>query len=119
MDDSIIPQDAREDTRGGGQSALVAGLLLPGGGQFLLGDWRSALCVLFGVAFLTLTVGLELTVPNYDGYPAPFLLPERLAALTSPIRVVPQLVMASVFAVALHVGAAMFAARAQRLHSDD
>ncbi len=77
----------------------------------MLGDWRSGLFVLLGVLFLLLSCGLELTVPNFDGYPAPFVLPSQLFALSAPIRVVPQLVVVSVFTVALHVGAALFAAR--------
>ncbi len=101
----------RPQTGGGGVPALVAGLLVPGGGQLMLGDWKSAFFVLFGVAFLMLSFGLELTVPNYDGYPAPFVLTARLASLSSPLRVVPQLIVVGVFTVSLHVGAALYAAR--------
>ena len=106
-----VAQKARTNTRGGGTPALVAGLILPGGGQFMLGDWRSALFILFGVSFLVLYCSLELAVPNFDGYPAPFFLPDRLANLNSPLRIVPQLIVASIFGTAFHVGAAVFAAR--------
>ena len=90
--------------------AMLCGLLWPGGGQLLLGDLWSAACILLGVAFLLLCCGLELTVPNYDGYPAPFDIFNVLVGLKPPLRVVPQLVVGSVYACALHIGAAIFAA---------
>lgn len=102
------PQTGR---RGGGPAALIAGLLWPGGGQLVLGDLWSAACVGLAFAFLLLCCGLELAVPNYDAYPAPFVLPEVLGQLKAPLQVVPQLIVGAVFAVSLHVGAAIFASR--------
>ena len=106
-----VDEEAQPRRRGGGRLALVCGLLWPGGGQLVLRDLWSAGCVLAGVAFLLLCCGLELTVQNYDGYPAPFKLLHVYAGLTAPLRIVPQLVVGGVFACALHVGAAIFAAR--------
>lgn len=101
----------RANTRGGGRRALILGLLLPGGGQLALGDLPAAIAVLFGVLFLWLSAVLEFVVPNYDGYPAPLNLLEAFGRLTAPLAVLPQLVVAVIFAVALHIGAAAFAAR--------
>lgn len=113
MPDQRLPveEEPQPRRRGGGRLALLCGLLWPGGGQLARGDIWSAICVLLGVAFLLLCCGLELTVPNYDGYPAPFNLLRVYAGLTPPLRIVPQLVVGGVFACALHVGAAVFAAR--------
>ena len=88
-----------------------AGLALPGGGQVLAGDRLGGLFVLLGVLFCWLSAVLELVVNNMRGYPAPLHLGKELAALQSPIAVVPHVIVAVLFALALHIGAAWFAAR--------
>ncbi|MEY3012000.1 MAG: hypothetical protein RIT45_735 [Pseudomonadota bacterium] len=89
--------------------ARLLGLLLPGGGQLVHGDVLAAAGVLLGVAFLLLACSLELVVHNRTGYPAPLVLFRELGALKSPLTVVPDAPVALIFALVLHVGAAILA----------
>ena len=92
-------------------AALAAGLLLPGGGQMLRGELLAGLFVLLGTCFFWLCAALELVVNNMRGYPAPLKLWDELAALKSPLTLVPHVIVAILFAIALHTGAAWFASR--------
>ena len=90
---------------------FAAGLLLPGGGQLRRGELFAAALVCLSTAFLWLSATLELVVNNMRGYPAPLKIAEELAALRTPVVVVPHVIVAVIFAAAMHVGAAWFAAR--------
>ena len=90
---------------------LIAGLLLPGAGQAVRGDWLSAIALLIATCFFWLAALIELIVMNRGGYPAPLVIPEALAALQAPLTIVPQLVYAIILALTLHVGGAVLAWR--------
>ncbi len=94
--------------------AMVAGLVLPGAGQWLRREWSSGLLVLIATSFFWLCALLELVVNNMRAYPAPLRLFAELSMMQSPIRLVPQVVVAVLFALTLHIGAAMLAARPPR-----
>lgn len=90
---------------------LIAGLLLPGAGQALRGDWLSAGALFVACGFFWLAATIELIVMNQSGYPAPLVIPHALAALQAPLTIVPQLVYAIIVALTLHIGGAIVAWR--------
>ncbi len=98
--------------------ALSAGLLLPGAGQALRGDWLSGAAVALATLFFWLAAAIEVVVHNRDGYPAPLALWEALGELSWPLTLVPQLAYAVVCALSVHVGAAWFAQHRGRPHAE-
>lgn len=96
--------------------ALWLGLMIPGGGQLRRGEWLNALIVVLGTCFLWLSASLELVVNNMRGYPAPLHLLKELAALKSPMILVPHVIVAVLFAIGFQFGAAWFASR-ERTHA--
>lgn len=90
---------------------LLAGLLVPGLGPALRGDWLTALLVLWAVAFLGGMALVALIVHHLAGYPVPFDLFGMLAALPWPMPVPPEVAFAGVAALSVHVLVALGAAR--------
>ncbi len=89
--------------------ARLVGLLVPGAGQLFHGDVVGAFCVAIGTGALWLYAALELLVPNQAGSQSSLHLFEALAALRSPLTVLPDMVVTALLALALHIGAAVFA----------
>ncbi|GEM_PF-3542052 len=99
------------DTTQRDTGALTMGLLVPGAGQLKQGEVIGALFVLIGTCFFWLSAALELVVNNMNTHPAPLHLLEELADLSAPVRVVPHVIVAVLFALTLHIGAAVLAWR--------
>lgn len=93
------------------KGVFALGLLIPGAGQLRRGDFYAAFVVLLSTTFLWSAATLEVVVNNMRGYPAPLDLGKELAALKSPLIVVPHVIVAVICAVSMHAGAAWFAAR--------
>ncbi len=89
--------------------ARLAGMLLPGAGQLMHGDFVGASCVAIGTVALWLYAALELLVPNQAGSLASLHLLEALTSLRAPLTVLPDMVVAALLALTVHVGAALLA----------
>lgn len=89
--------------------ARAAGLLLPGAGQALHGDWVAAMMIALATAFLWLAAALEVIVHNRSGFPAPLHLWAELGALRWPVTIVPEIPVVVIFALTLHIGSAWLA----------
>lgn len=94
-------------------AGLALGLVLPGAGQCQRGDWFAGFLVLIATSFFWLSAALEIVVNNLRSYPAPLHLFEELTNLRSPVAIVPHVVVAVLFALFVHIGAAIWAGRSR------
>lgn len=90
-------------------TAGLLGLVVPGGGQALHGDFVAATLIALATAFLWLATALEVLVHNRPGFPAPLELWKELGALRWPLTIVPEIPVVLLFALTLHFGAAWLA----------
>jgi hypothetical protein len=88
---------------------LVVGLLLPGAGLLLRGQVIAGLLAAAATAFFAWSGVLALIVANRNGYPAPLDPWSALAGLEKPIAWPPQVIVAWLFALAVHLTAAISA----------
>lgn len=95
------------------RTRLIVGLLLPGGGSLLRGQWGQALLGLGTVALLAGLAAVALVAANRSEAIDGASLTDALLALTWPLRVPPTVPVTAAMALAVHILCAWGAAREQ------